>query len=754
MDFVEHDDEYFDFVYHEQPSLETIPESSSCHHSSSYNHYHHYHNHHHKYWTRVRFLKYLSILILQYAVLSVVFQYQWNLQHPPTLPPEYYQLDDDAYMHKSFLQASKPPEATLVTSDDSKKSIITTIDGTDTSSGSHLLSISTTSAKNGTTEREMVPNEADNSLPSNDSVSDVGGDGNETLVHEEPPQEEGQLRMETAKPTAKVTQPTVHENPQQKEAQLTIETAKPTAKVIQPTVHENPPQKEAQLTIETAKPTAKVIQPTVPLNLLPRTELHFYDYFSDSWLITKDNFLQLNTTAMGHPEQACFQAIRKPNFYIHPTSKMFVDWTDFMVEHMSKWWGVFRIARDDDPTMFKHVVDILDNYLMKQSSAYNDELDTSHEEISSLPPLHRTLAMIAFREYQTGLHPARGPILSSHVLAATLASLIPMGFGRILMVGYDPDDRTRVFEALEIIEASYKGAAMKHPKHSNFFSLTLGSTEFAYAKIPKEHWVKTRAYDSNVPRGALRGVQLAVQGNLTELEAHGTTIEEWLGMKYDASYWKYFYLTEPDTILHTKQELLPSMREGLDRGLSFFPHRLQPIPHEHDLPVDKIALDRRLDGRDRPSWELPYDEQQESKHHDNENSHPSRKHFSDRYAGMYLPANVPPFSNITILDSKNKPEEYHCCDGGKGWPGRSEEFGTDQNPCNGKSWWACGFVGEGRQSKSADRVQELHKRLIPYPLMSLEQGTGVIFGPTNAGRRCFPSHSPCPNREVHVLPAS
>jgi hypothetical protein len=36
-------------------------------------------------------------------------------------------------------------------------------------------------------------------------------------------------------------------------------------------------------------------------------------------------------------------------------------------------------------------------------------------------------------------------------------------------------------------------------------------------------------------------------------------------------------------------------------------------------------------------------------------------------------------------------------------------------------------------------------------MMSLKSGTGAVFGPTNAGRRCIPSKSPCSGAELHVL---
>ena len=146
------------------------------------------------------------------------------------------------------------------------------------------------------------------------------------------------------------------------------------------------------------------------------------------------------------------------------------------------------------------------------------------------------------------------------------------------------------------------------------------------------------------------------------------------------------------------------------------PHRLQPLPHEYNLPPAKI------EGANQQK-------QQTTK---------GNKHLSTRYKGRYLPGDIHPFSNITFLDRGD-----HCCDAGKGWPGRSEEFGEKQIPCS-TWWWGCGFSEkEGVRLLGASEIREKHKRLLGYPIMSLKSGTGVIFGPSEQGRRCFPSKDPC-----------
>jgi hypothetical protein len=89
---------------------------------------------------------------------------------------------------------------------------------------------------------------------------------------------------------------------------------------------------------------------------------------------------------------------------------------------------------------------------------------------------------------------------------------------------------------------------------------------------------------------------------------------------------------------------------------------LQPLPHEENVP---------------PATNYEYDTK--------------KKHVSAYYAGKYLPGDVHPFSNITVLDPWNEDEDDHCCDGDNVWPGRSKAFGsTSHRPCE-NWWWACGY---------------------------------------------------------------
>jgi hypothetical protein len=189
-------------------------------------------------------------------------------------------------------------------------------------------------------------------------------------------------------------------------------------------------------------------------------------------------------------------------------------------------------------------------------------------------------------------------------------------------------------------------------------------------------------------------MQMALNGDFESPEE----TQAWLGTSHTKDYWKYFYLTEPDTILHTKSNLLDLIRKGLDEGLGFYPHRLQPLPHQSDLPRNKPSILEALTGRYVPSHEAT------------------------------------PFANVTTLTKR-----YSCCDDGPHWHGRMND--TRHKPCRGQQWWGCGLLGE--RQDTPEKILRLQKRLLPYPLMRLEYGTRIVFLSTNQGRRCIPSTTPC-----------
>jgi hypothetical protein len=266
--------------------------------------------------------------------------------------------------------------------------------------------------------------------------------------------------------------------------------------------------------------------------------------------------------------------------------------------------------------------------------------------------------------------------------------------------------------------------------------------EVAHVQLTNKNWYEYMHPGSsrileNVPRGAIIGMQLALSG---KMKSKNEQIK-WLGERYNnnnnnlvgsesdsnsglnleeelsssSSYWKYVLLTEPDSVLNLNHDLLPLMKNALDDGISLFPHRIHPLPHETDLPTN-TTLNR----------------------------------------GLYLP-NVAPFSNVTTLDplGDNDEEYIACCDGGNVWPG------FKRNPQ--RKWWENGFRHLSDDGKNNNRnnsstninvtaasynltkIKKGHRRLLKYKWMRLKDGIGIVFGSNNNGRFCVPSKTMCTN---------
>jgi hypothetical protein len=112
-------------------------------------------------------------------------------------------------------------------------------------------------------------------------------------------------------------------------------------------------------------------------------------------------------------------------------------------------------------------------------------------------------------------------------------------------------------------------------------------------------------------------------------------------------------------------------------------------------------------------------------------------------ATSFLPKDIHPFNNISTIDHLFGQES--CCDGGDELPGRTKEFGIGRFPCDGDWWWACGYQGQITINtlKNTTHIREAHKRLLDYPMMKFKDGSGLIWGSNERGRRCFPSKTPC-----------
>ncbi|KAL3940616.1 MAG: hypothetical protein SGBAC_004872 [Bacillariaceae sp.] len=460
----------------------------------------------------------------------------------------------------------------------------------------------------------------------------------------------------------------------------------------------------------------------LPLNVIDVNDLHLSDYMADTWMTKKENFLQLKPP----PDVAGIQTATRPS--------MTKDWTDFSIEHLSHIWSLFNVTHSEDESMLEEV--ILNLYaflrLAKRRKSLYSAYDKVHKHQGDTV-MKRTIAMIAFQPMIAAVDKEametlsdeearklqeRADLLTTYSLAVTIASLYQVGFGRIVVVGYRDEDELGVRGAFELIHNAFpdeapstNGTATILPEGPHAFQLKLnGTTEVAYSRIYDEKWVFTRHVPVSMVRGSIVGMQKALKGELND-----TMTMEWLGRNHAdiINYWKYVYLSEPDTILNTKPWLLPSIRQQLDQGHSFYPHRINPLPHQEDFPIT------------------------------------SKKH-----PGMFLPKNVHPFSNVSTLDPLSHFGSHSafpdaCCDGGDVLPGRTKEFGTGRFPCRDGYWWFfCGFDHHEDNETSAQMDQEQlareeHKRLLEYPMIRFRDGSGMVWASNERGRRCFPSNGQC-----------
>jgi hypothetical protein len=165
-------------------------------------------------------------------------------------------------------------------------------------------------------------------------------------------------------------------------------------------------------------------------------------------------------------------------------------------------------------------------------------------------------------------------------LASTIASLANVvGMGRVVvwtgMNNHDEEIVQETFRSLQRVWSENDGVVVDENNKS--VTTKIGPMELGYVQVCKEE-TKTSSVELNLPKAALQILQQAFEGDLDDERTR-----QIFGTITDKSYWKYVYLTEPDTILQTKPYALSQIQSALDDGLILAPHRLQPIPHQADF---------------------------------------------------------------------------------------------------------------------------------------------------------------------------
>jgi hypothetical protein len=357
------------------------------------------------------------------------------------------------------------------------------------------------------------------------------------------------------------------------------------------------------------------------------------------------------------------------------------------VEHLSKWWKVL----DYDfsiPPVWEAVATKLGTYVKNGAKDYPVP--------SQDPPVFvQTFATIAFQPYKAndkGTNPelpmARAYNTTVVSLAATIESLRRAEMGRVVVVG--SEERHQQF-TLDAIKYLRENLAIPH---STANPNMVGHLEVGFVLTNPEA-TRTKSILRNMPKGCLVGAREAFLAADTAAEQRTETqtkhLADWFGTMYDPSHWRYLYLTEPDSILTTRAEALPQIKEEMDlRGGIVPPFRLQPIPHESDVP-GYAATGRYL-------------------------------HEEDGFPVIEM-------DHYNIHDV--------CCD---------HHLGPDIRPglsdfpaCGNRKWFFCGLDIDHKPQSSVD---DPHQRLRPYQLIRLKRGTGITTIAGNLfARRCFPAHN-------------
>ena len=470
------------------------------------------------------------------------------------------------------------------------------------------------------------------------------------------------------------------------------------------------------------------------VHFIPRVNLtREVDHFAATWWQSKHRFLRtLEPKRIGNVEGAVFHAIAP--YLKQDELRMTSDWLKFSVEHMSKAWKLtgFEGEQSAPETQAYHMfVDKFLDYVhrTKHMITTQQQQGLAASSFSAMPA---TIAVIAFMPYDSRRNATRGQLLTTASLAATVMSLIRVECGRVLIVVDHKDwgassASIMVATQQQLLQQQQQqqqkqqdaAASRRFDLESFFLNSSFSSTSIATAAqaMNQSNPVLSSSLEYKVhrtevgvvlvdctesddtKRGRMRMVPKAALLNLKKA-LEGTDVthsRQWLGptRNHDKGFyndeWNFTYLTEPDTILHTKPDALPALSQQLVQGKILAPHRLQPLPHARDLP--------------------PGD------------------HHNPRVLALPASGN---FSTVSRLGANAR-----CCDAGPDHPGWAPQH------C-GTWWWQCGFDEQNHRNKNnnnteGDGARDPHSRLSHYGVMDLEEGTQIVsLAGSEHGRRCIP----------------
>jgi hypothetical protein len=277
------------------------------------------------------------------------------------------------------------------------------------------------------------------------------------------------------------------------------------------------------------------------------------DTFSAAWFMSRQSFMGVNVSHIQSLEGACFavywdrdDAVRMP-----------LDYMDFAVEHGSQWWKTMGCPQDAEAASV--TVSTYRAYVRKHVHG------RPARKVQRASILQPTIALVAFSqnpldqpypETPTERTKDREREVTVSSLAATLASLIRIRLGRILVVGHADHDAAVVAEAFRFLAQAEAEIDSANSQSSAPQANVLG-TSLAYVRAAREMMMDGgEDVKENVPKGAIAGLQHALQG----LDEDWT--QKWLGKNKSADDWQYVYYTEQDSVLQTRPTALSHLRNA------------------------------------------------------------------------------------------------------------------------------------------------------------------------------------------------
>lgn len=112
--------------------------------------------------------------------------------------------------------------------------------------------------------------------------------------------------------------------------------------------------------------------------------------------------------------------------------------------------------------------------------------------------------------------------------------------------------------------------------------------DIVHVHITDQSLYESAFVKKNIPRAAVAGLLMAMTRKFNnnndysdntaadddDTSTNNIIKEErnkWLGQNHDFHYWKFVWLTEPDSILNMNINLISSFKDSLDEGIAFFP---------------------------------------------------------------------------------------------------------------------------------------------------------------------------------------